>query len=180
MSVESELNRFGKVVVKESRTALTKQKRNVSKDLYNSLKYDVKVSKNSFEMNFYMSDYGQFQDKGVQGKSSSAKAPNSPFKFGKSSGKKKQKGGLSDSIFEWVKARRFQFQDTKKYNKNATGRFMSYKNTAFLISRSIYHKGLKPTKFFSKPFEAAFKRLPDDLVKAYGLQLDKFLANTLK
>ena len=171
MSVESELNRFGKVVVKESKTALTKQKRNVSKDLYNSLKYDVKVSKNSFEMNFYMSDYGQFQDKGVQGKSSNSRAPLSPFKFGSGTGKK---GGLTNGIFEWVKARRFQFRDRN------TGRFMSYKNTAFLISRSIYHKGLKPTKFFSKPFEAAFKRLPDDLVKAYGLQLDKFLANTLK
>lgn len=171
MSVESELNKFGKVVVKESRTALTKQRRNVSKDLYNSLKYDVKVNKNSFEMNFYMSDYGQFQDKGVQGKSSSAKAPNSPFKFGSGTG---EKGGLTNGIFEWVKARRFQFRDRK------SGRFMSYKNTAFLISRSIYQKGLKPTKFFSKPFESAFKRLPDNLVKAYGLQLDKFLANTLK
>lgn len=171
MSVEKELKRFGRTVVKEAKTALTKQDRNVSKELYNSIKYDSKVSENSFELSFYMADHGKFQDKGVKGKSSSAKAPNSPFKFGSGTGKK---GGLSSSIFEWVKARRFQFRDRD------SGKFMSYKSTAFLISRSIYQKGIKPTKFFSKPFESAFKRLPDELIKAYGLELDKLLANTTK
>ena len=169
MSVEKELNRFGKVVVKEARTSLTKQDRNVNRKLYNSLDYNVKVSKNSFEMSFFMEDYGQFQDKGVKGKSSSIKAPNSPFKFGSGTGKK---GGLTSSIFEWVKARRFQFRDKD------SGKFMSYKSTAFLISRSIYQKGIKATRFFSKPFESAFKRLPDDIIKAYGLEVDKFLTNT--
>jgi hypothetical protein len=171
MSVEKELNRFGKVVVKEARTALTKQDRNVSRELYNSLGYDLKVSKNSFELSFKMEDYGKFQDKGVRGKTSSAKAPNSPFKFGSGSGKK---GGLTSGIFEWVKARRFQFKDRN------SGKFMSYKSTAFLISRSVYHKGTKPTKFFTKPFESAFKRLPDDIIKAYGLTVEKLLINTTK
>lgn len=168
MSVEKELTRFGRTVVKEAKTALTKQDRNVSKELYNSLNYDLKVSKNSFEISFFMKDYGKFQDEGVKGKSSNARAPLSPFKFGSGTGKK---GGLSTGIFEWVKARKFQFRDKK------TGRFMSFKSTAFLISRSIYQKGIKPTRFFSKPFESAFKRLPDDLVKAYGLTIDKLLAN---
>jgi hypothetical protein len=171
MSVEKELNRFGKVVVKEARTALTKQDRNVSRELYNSLRYDLKVSKNSFELSFNMEDYGKFQDKGVKGKTSSAKAPNSPFKFGSGTGKK---GGLTSGIFEWVKARRFQFRDRN------SGKFMSYKSTAFLISRSVYHKGTKPTKFFTKPFESAFKRLPDDIIKAYGLTVEKLLINTSK
>jgi len=170
MSVESELNRFAKVVIKEARTALTKKDRNVSKDLYNSLKSEVKVSKNSFELSFYMKDYGKFQDQGVRGKSSSARAPQSEFKFGSGTGKK---GGLTSGIFEWVKARRFQFSDKK------TGRFMTYKATAFLISRSIYQKGLKPTKFFSKPFEKAFTRLSDDLIKAYGLEVNKLLSDTI-
>ena len=119
MSVESELNKFAKEVIKQARTNLTKKDRNVSKELYNSLKSEVKINKNSFELSFYMKDYGKFQDKGVKGATSSSRAPMSEFKFGKSKGKK-QSGGLGDSIFEWVKARRFQFQDTKKYNKNAT------------------------------------------------------------
>jgi len=166
--VKKELERFAKVVKKEARTALTKQDRNVSKELYNSIKYDVEVYKNSFHLSFYMKDYGKFQDQGVKGKSSSARAPQSEFKFGSGTGKK---GGLTTGIFEWVKARRFQFRDKK------SGRFMSFKSTAFLISRSIYHKGLKPTKFFSKPFEKAFTRLSDDLVKAYGLEVNKLLSD---
>jgi hypothetical protein len=170
MSVEAELNRFGKTVVKEAKTALTKQNRNVSKELFNSLKYDVKVSKNSFEMSIYMADYGKFQDQGVKGKSSSAKAPQSEFQFGSGTGKK---GGLTSGIFEWVKARRFQFSDRK------TGKFMTYKATAFLISRSIYQKGMKPTQFISKPFNAAFKNFSKDIVKAYGLEVNKLLSDTI-
>ena len=170
MSVEIELNKFAKEVIKQARTNLTKKDRNVSKDLYNSLKSEVKINKNSFELSFYMKDYGKFQDKGVKGKTSSARAPMSEFKFGTGTGKK---GGLTSGIFEWVKARRFQFSDKK------TGQFMSYKATAFLITRSIYHKGLKPTNFFTRPFENAFKKLSDDLIKAYGLEVNKLLSDTV-
>ena len=170
MSVEDGLKHFAKTVIKEARTALTKQDRNVSRDLYDSLKSELKINKNSFELSFYMKDYGKFQDKGVKGKTSSFKAPQSPFKFGSGTGKK---GGLTDGILEWVTKRRFQFREKE------TGRFMSYKSTAFLITRSIYHKGLKPTNFFTKPFERAFEKLPDELLEKYGLQVDKLLSDTV-
>ena len=110
-----------------------------------------------------MEAHGVFQDKGVKGKTSSTKAPNSPFKFGSGTGKK---GGLTNGIQKWVKQKRFQFRDEQ-------GRFMSYNSTAFLITRSIYNKGLKPSMFFTKPFEKAFDRLPDELVEAYGLDIEK-------
>ena len=171
MSVEKALQRFGSTVVKESKTALTKQGRNVSKSLYNSIKYTSKVSKNSFELSFIMEDHGKFLDQGVQGKVSKIKSPNSPFRFGSGTGKK---GGLSNGIEEWVRARRFQFRDRK------TGKFMSFKNTAYLISRSIYLTGTKPTNFFTKPFNAAFKNLPNEVVKAYGLTVDKLIKTALQ
>jgi hypothetical protein len=171
MSVQDALNRFGRVVVKESKTALTKQGRNVSKELYNSIRSSSKVSKNSFELSFFMADHGKFLDEGVKGKNSSFKAPNSPFQFGSGTGRK---GGLTKGIQDWVRAKRFQFRDRK------TGKFMSYENTAFLISRSIYLTGTKPTRFFSKPFNAAFKNLPDQVIKAYGLDVDNLLKNSLQ
>ena len=40
-NVENYLNSLGKYVVKQSRTMLTKAKKNVNKDLYNSIKYKV-------------------------------------------------------------------------------------------------------------------------------------------
>lgn len=165
------LNDFSKYVVKQSRTNLTKGGKNVSKQLYDSIGYDLNVNPNSFELGFKMQDYGQFQDLGVRGKSSSSRAPRSPFKFGSGSG---VKGGLTNGIDNWVKRKRIQFKNRK------TGKFMTYENTAFLIRNSIYNKGLKPTMFFSKPFEDGFLRLPDDVIEAYGLDVENFLKYTLK
>ena len=164
------LNKFAKYVIQQSRSNLTKSDKNVSKELYNSLDYDLTVSKNSFSLSLLMEDYGIFQDKGVKGKTSSAKAPNSPFRFGSGTGKK---GGLTNGIDKWVRRRRFQFRDKK-------GKFMSYQSTAFLITRSIYNKGIKPSMFFTKPFEKAFKGLNEELVQAYMLDVEKFMATTIK
>ena len=66
-NVKEELNRFAKYVISQSRANLTRGKKNSSKQLYNSLDSNVKVSKNSFELSFLMEDYGVYQDKGVSG-----------------------------------------------------------------------------------------------------------------
>ena len=161
--VQEAIDKFRKYVVQQSRSNLTKQKKNASKSLYNSIKGISKVNPNSISLYFEMEEHGIYQDVGVKGKTSSTKAPNSPFKFGSGTGKK---GGLTNGIQKWVKQKRFQFRDEQ-------GRFMSYNSTAFLITRSIYNKGLKPSMFFTKPFEKAFDRLPDELVEAYGLDIEK-------
>lgn len=165
------LDTFGKSVVKQSKTRLSKAKKNDSKSLYNSISYDLNVSKNSFSLTFSMEDYGTFIDKGVKGVSSSAKAPNSPYKFGTGTGKK---GGLTNGIDKWVTRKRIQFKD------RSSGKFMSYKSTAFLIRNSIWNKGLETTDFFSKPFEQAFKKLPDTIIEAFALDIDDLLNFTTK
>ena len=169
-NVEKELKNFAKYVVTKARINLRGSDKNSSGKLAKSLDSNVKVSKNSFELSFLMEEYGVFQDKGVRGKSSSAKAPNSPFKFGSGTGKK---GGLSEGINKWVKRKRFQFRDKK------SGRFLSYDSTAFLISRSIYQKGIAPSLFFTKPFEKAFKGLNKELVEAYKLDVEALMKNSI-
>ena len=77
-NVKDELNRFAKYVISQSRANLTRGKKNSSKDLYNSLDSEVKVSKNSFELSFLMEDYGLFQDKGVSGVK---KKYNTPYSY---------------------------------------------------------------------------------------------------
>lgn len=66
-----------------------------------------------------------------------------------------------------------------QFKSKQSGKFLSYQSTSFLIARSIYHKGIKPSLFFTKPFEKAFERLPDELVEAYGLDLEQFLKYTI-
>ena len=77
-NVQKELNAFGKYVVSQSRANLTRQKKNASKDLWNSIKYEVEVGKNSFALSFLMEEYGEYQDKGVSGVK---KKYNTPFSY---------------------------------------------------------------------------------------------------
>ena len=175
MSIQSALDSFGKGIVQQSRSNLTKKGKKDRGNLYESISYKLNVSKNSFELSFSMTDYGQFVDKGVKGVSSSTKAPKSPFKFGTGSG---FKGGLTKGIDGWVQRKRIQFR--QKEGKGVAGQFLSYKETAFLIRRAIWNKGIETTNFFTTPFENEFNKLPEQLVEAYNLELDTFLKYTLK
>jgi hypothetical protein len=168
--LQAALDKFKASVIKQARTNLSKGDRNVSRKLYNSLKGEAKVYAKGYFLNFQMEEYGNYQDKGVKGKRSSSRAPNSPYKFGSGKG---AKGGLTEGIQRWVKARKFQFKDKK-------GKFMSYDSTAWIITRSIYAKGLRPTLFFTKPFEAAYKRLPQELVNDLKIDLEKIFNYSIK
>jgi len=167
--LEKALNKFGKRVVKESKANLNKYNRKDTKKLQKSISYDLDINKNSFSLAFIMEDYGSFVDKGVRGKKTSSKAPRSPFKFGTGSGKK---GGLTKSIATWIKRKGIK-------GRGKDGRFITDKSLTFLISRSIYQHGIKPSLFFTKPFEKYFTGLPDELVEAYGLEIEDFLDHTL-
>ena len=53
--------------------------------------------------------------------------------------------------------------------------FSTRKTLQFLIARSIYQNGLKPSLFFTKPFEKHYKDLPVVLEKAFELDVDEFI-----
>lgn len=156
------LNAFAKYVIQQSRSNLSKQNKNVDKKLYNSLDKEIEVGANSFRLAFLMEDYGTFQDKGVSG---TKKKYNTPFSY-------KSKKPPLKPITDWVKKRRFQF-------RKDNGKFMSYQSTAFLVRNGIFKNGIKPSLFFTKPFEKAFERLPDELIEAYGLDVEQFLEYTI-
>ena len=141
------------------------------KDMFKRMVIEIVESEEIEDSDAVAKTIRKFKDRGVRGKSSSAKAPDSPYRFGTGSGKK---GGLRKSMKDYVKRKGIQCRDKK------TGRFLSYESTAYLISRSIYHKGTKASLFFTKPFEAAFKRLPDELLKAYSVGIEKQIQINLK
>jgi len=157
------LNTFAKYVIQQSRSNLTKGKKNASKELYNSLDSDVKVSKNSFQLSFLMEDYGVFQDKGVSGKE---KKYNTPFKY-------TNKKPPASAFSKWVIRKGLKGVRDKK------GRFVSRKGLQFAIANSIYKKGIKPSMFFTKPFEKAFKNLPKELVESFALDVEKLIKTTV-
>ena len=72
------LNRFAKYVIQQARTNLSRGNKNSSKKLYDSLDYQIKVSDNSFGIEFLMEEYGAYQDQGVSGKK---RKFDTPFSF---------------------------------------------------------------------------------------------------
>ena len=83
---EKALEDFGNYVIQQSRSKLTKGKSNYTKELYNSLKYTIEKSEDGVIIDFYMEEYGAFQDKGVKGvKSNYTENKNTPFSYKPSS-----------------------------------------------------------------------------------------------
>jgi len=174
--VNKTIEMFRDYVIRESKDNLKRTGHNNTSALANSIKGEV-VSEDGFTIvGFTMANYGTFVDLGVKGKTSSTKAPDSPYKFG--SGKGKGNGGLTQGIKKWVKQKGFQFRSKEEGSK---GRFLSYESTAYLITRSIFHKGIKPSLFFTKPFEAGYKKYIDvDLMKAFGQDIETIIDYNLK
>ena len=161
-NTEEALKYFSKYVLKQSRTNLTKKGKNVSKKLYDSIDYDLNVSKNSFSLDFKMEDYGKFQDLGVSGK---IRKFNTPFSY-------KDKMPPAKAFDKWV--------IKKGIAPRAKGKFLSRESIKFTIAKSVFLNGIKPTLFFSKPFEDGFQRLPNEVIQAYGLDVETFLKQQLK
>lgn len=174
MSVEKELNTFWTDVISESKKNLKKDDKIASKKLLNSLDYDVKVNPNSFETSFKMEDYGQFVDAGVKGVGGT-KADGSKWKLKKVTNSKfkyTNKRPPTSALNGWTIRKGIAPRDTG-------GRFVTRKGILHAISTSIFHTGLETTNFFTKPFEKEFKELPDKLVEAFGLTVDKLLKLSL-
>ena len=166
--VQKALERFRDHVVSVSKRNLTNSKKNSSKKLYNSIKGNVKAMPNSFSMEFTMEDYGVFQDAGVSG---TKKKFNTPYSY-------KSKMPPVKAFDKWIVRKGLA-------PRKSGGQFTSRKSLAFLIARSVFRNGIKPSLFFTKPFEAAYKNLPQELVEAYGLdaielfneQIDQIIKN---
>ena len=156
-NIQTVLNKFGKYVVQQSRSNLTKGKHNFDKTLYNSLDYDLNVSTNSFSFTFTMEDYGEFQDKGVKGAGGTRKST-STFKKTNNKGKIwKQKAKNSP----------FSFKEGKKPSVKHFKAWSEAKGlNPFAVRESVFRQGISATKFFSRPFGLAFAKLPYEIAKA--------------
>lgn len=149
------LREFAKYVVEQSKNNLRRDDMVASGKLLNSI--DSNVSNDSVE--FLMEDYGVFQDLGIKGADPSLvggrqKGIGAKFKF-------KNKMPKLKPILDWVKKRGVRLRDDGgRYDRG------NYKSIAFIIQKSIYAQGIKPSLFFTKPFEKAFRDLDIQLEDA--------------
>ena len=161
------LSFFGASVIAQAKA---KAPRDTGK-LADSLTFEVVEGKDQIGVNFDSSvNYAQFQDQGVKGAKSSAKAPNSPFQFGSGSGG----GGLRGGIDKWV------IRKGLEGVRDDAGRFIGRKGLVYVIARSIYNTGLRPTLFFTKPFETERKKLTSKPEQALGKDFEKDIKLKIK
>tara|TARA_E500000318_G_C3504313_1_gene189625 strand:+ start:377 stop:886 length:510 start_codon:yes stop_codon:yes gene_type:complete len=157
----STLNDFAKLVIKGAKAELRRQKKVNTGATLQSLDYKIETTSDGFKLAFVDTrdkPIADFVDKGVSG---IIKKYNTPYSY-------KFKRPPANVLIDWVSSRRFQFRDKD------TGRFLSYATTGYMIRESIFKRGLKPTLFFTKPFNKYFEMLPDQLFEAYAIEIDRF------
>jgi len=156
------LEKFRDEVVKEAKAELKRLKKDSSGKLSKSIQGEVKEFPNSIGVYFEMEEYGNFQDKGVSGK---FKKYNTEYSY-------KSKMPPPKAFDKWIVKKGIAPRDMK-------GKFQSRKGLQFAIAKSIFKYGIKPSLFFTKPFEKAFKKLPDVLIDKYGLDAETLLNSIL-
>ena len=169
------LKQFGDDVERKAKNNLRRKNKLSSKALHDSINYEAKASKNSFELDFFMEDYWEFVDYGVKG-IGGTKADGSIWK----------KKRVTNSKFKYRDKRppiiAFNGWTIRKgiAPRNASGQFTARKSLMFAIAESVYRTGLETTSFFTQPFDKEFKQLPQELIHAYSLDVDNFLEFAIK
>ena len=158
-NIERYLNSFGKQVVNRSKGNL--QRAGKGGKLESSIKFEVISSADGFTVQFYMSSYGQFVDKGVSGtktkrsfKNYKGKVIPSPYSYKNSKGHSQPP---SRALDKWAVKKGLAPRDEG-------GRFMKRKTLTFLIARSIGRKGIQGISFFQKPLALGLKEFGKDLL----------------
>jgi len=165
------LNSFAKRVIADARGKLEKEKKNASRKLSDGLGYDLKIFPNSFSLKFTSeAEYFDFIDKGVSGVQ--RKYPKTPYSYKRKGGKRGLKGMPPPAAFDkWTVRKGIAPRDKK-------GRFLTRKTLNFLIAKSVFEKGIRPSLFFTIPFRMNYKSLPDKLIEQFALDVDEFLKFT--
>jgi hypothetical protein len=158
-NIERYLNSFGKQVVNRAKGNL--QKAQKGGKLEESIRFEVVTDADGFTVQFYMSNYGQFVDKGVSGtktkrtfKDYKSKVIKSPFSYKNSKGHSQPP---SSALDKWVVKKGIAPRD-------ASGKFMKRKTITFLIARSIGRNGIQGISFFQKPLGLGLKQFGKDLL----------------
>ena len=168
VALERYLNSFGKYIIKQSRSNLSRKKKNVSKELYNSLEFKVVKTTKGFTVQFFMADYGTFIDKGVSGTKKineyntyDGRRVESPYKY-------RSKRPPMKVFDKWIIRRGIAPRDDK-------GKFISRKSLQYLIANKIYTQGIKGISFFQRSLQLGLK----DFYNQVGNAIKKDIINTI-
>jgi len=127
-------------------------------DLENSISYKLVKKGNSYILEFSMSEYGEFMDKGVSGnkkkqyyKDETGKRRKSPYSY-------KDKMPPAKVFEKWIAKKGIRGRSKK------TGRFITRKSTAFAMAKYRQIHGYAGLSFFSTPLQNILTKFPQNLL----------------
>ena len=152
------LDEFGKQFIDAYRAGLDKKNANASRDLYNSLNFEVKIGKQSINLDILLNDYWKYLEYGCKGTETSYPDAYYPAHF-----------PPTKAIEEWIKIK-------PVIPEQRNGKLPTQKQLAFLIARSINKKGIEPRFIFRDAVDDVWDQLKDALNEA----IEKDVENNIK
>lgn len=152
------LDEFGKQFIDAYRSGLDAKNANASRDLYNSLNFEVKIGKQSINLDILLNDYWKYLEYGCKGTETSYPEAYYPAHF-----------PPTKAIEEWIKIK-------PVIPEQRNGKLPTQKQLAYLISRSIYQKGIEPRFIFRDAVDDVWEQLKDALNEA----IEKDVENNIK
>ena len=133
------LNKIGDIYIAELTQQLLSADKDASGNLIDSLDYEVLKTVDGFLLELKAASYLRYVDKG----------------------RKPGKMPPTKDIEKWVKEKGIQFRSPK-------GRFITYKQTSFIIAKSIGENGIKATNVIDKTQQSIISRRDDLLLSAFN------------
>ena len=172
-NLERYLNSFGKQVVNRAKGNLQKAKGGGTA-LEQSISFEVTTEDGGFSVQFYMADYGSFQDKGVSGNKKTRKYKDYKNKTVSSPYKYKSKQPPPGILAKWISKKGIKGRDKK------TGRYISNLSLAFIMGRAIKRDGIQGLSFFQKPLGLGLQQFGGEMLQAVAEDIIDTLNKTTK
>jgi hypothetical protein len=149
---------WGNKLINQAKRNLIKQKKPDTGKLARSMKAKAENG----VLSIYMEEYGIAVDTGRDGKN---KKQNANSIFGKSA---RAAWPPVSAIKKWI--------NTKPVKpRNLNNKKISVDSLTYVIGRSIYNKGIKPSLFFTDAFETELPGIGDFIVKAFAEDIEGLL-----
>lgn len=152
-ALEEVLLKYAELFVKGFAEELDKDDSNASGAGTDSIRFEFTKLGTAYDVSIFMFDYLKYKDEGVQGITSNALAPNSPFKFKFTH----PSAGHIAALEKWIKDKNVRAIITVP--KGILTEAAKQKSLAYAIGYSIKQRGLRATHFKKKVVE----RLIDDM-----------------
>tara|TARA_S200002703_G_scaffold104920_1_gene91034 strand:- start:2869 stop:3405 length:537 start_codon:yes stop_codon:yes gene_type:complete len=166
-----ELNKFGEQLVRNTKKNLKAKGKSISGALADSIRYELMSNDKGWVLEFWMLEYGYYQDEGVKGfkpesikvngKTGKQKSPNSRFRFGSGKGK----GSLFKSIDKWIVR--------KGLDERKNGKFTSRDSIRYAMTKSIFHQGIEASHFFTEAWDKTTQNIDEKLADAVLEDVEK-------